>query len=70
MNIVPALGKTDEMEDMQAHLEKLRMQIAECELIRDLATDKAKRALFTMLADHFKVLASEIDQAIAKAAKT
>jgi hypothetical protein len=70
MNIVPAHGTTDEMEDMQTHLEKLRVQIAECELIRDLATDKAKRALFTALANHFKVLASAIEQAIAKAAKT
>jgi hypothetical protein len=31
------------MRDMQAHSEKLRVQISECELIRDLATDKAKR---------------------------
>lgn len=40
------------MKDMHAHLEKLRARIAECELIRDLATDKTKRDLFAKLADH------------------
>jgi hypothetical protein len=32
--------------------EKLRVQVAESELIRDLATDKAKRKLFNKLAEH------------------
>jgi len=27
------------MKDIRAHLEKLEVQIAECEMIRDLATD-------------------------------
>jgi hypothetical protein len=31
------------MKDIQAHLEKLRVQIAECELIRDLV-DGAEEA--------------------------
>jgi hypothetical protein len=53
------------MKDMQAYLEKLRVQIAECEMIRDLATDKAKRELFTRLAEHFKVLAGQIEVAMA-----
>ena len=35
------------MEDMLAHLETLQVQIAECEMIRDLATDPVKRAPFT-----------------------
>jgi hypothetical protein len=52
------------MKDMQAHLEKLRTQISECEMIRDLATDLQKRELFTRLADHFKVLASELERGI------
>ena len=52
------------MKDMQAHLEKLRAQISECELIRDSATDPKKRELFTRLADHFKVLAGEIERVI------
>ena len=40
------------MKDMQAQLEKLRTDAAECALIRDLATDPKKRELFTRLADH------------------
>ena len=54
------------MQDMLAHLEKLRVQIAECEMIRDLATDPAKRELFTKLAEHYKVLAAEVQRAIDK----
>ena len=54
------------MEDMVAHLETLRVQIAECEMIRDLATDPAKRELFTKLAEHYKVLAAEVQRAIAE----
>ena len=55
------------MQDMQAHLEKLRTQLAECELIRDLATHPSKRELFTRLAAHFKILAGEIEAAIVQA---
>lgn len=54
------------MRDMRTHLEKLRTQVAECELIRDLATDRAKRELFDRIAAHLKVLASEIERAIAR----
>jgi len=54
------------MKDMQAHLEKLRTQIAECEMIRDLATDPKKRELFNRLAEHHKVLVAEIERAIAE----
>ncbi|MGY8685926.1 hypothetical protein Q2941_50810 [Bradyrhizobium sp. UFLA05-153] len=52
------------MKDMQAHLEMLRTQIAECEMIRDLATDQKKRELFARLAEHFRVLANEIEKTI------
>jgi hypothetical protein len=52
------------MQDMKAHLEKLRADAAECALIRDLATDPQKRELFTRLADHLSVLASEVEAAI------
>ena len=55
------------MKDMQAHLEKLQRGAAECALIRDLATDKAKRELFARLAEHYKVLAAEVERTIAKA---
>ena len=53
------------MQDMKAHLEKLRTDAAECALIRDLATDPDKRALFTRLAEHLCTLASEVEAAIA-----
>jgi hypothetical protein len=52
------------MQDMLAHLEKLRVQVAECEMIRDLATDPVKRDLFAKLAKHYKVLADEVQRAI------
>jgi hypothetical protein len=56
------------MKDMREHLEKLKMQIAECETIRDRAIDLEKRELFTRLALHFKTLAGEIEAEIAKRA--
>jgi hypothetical protein len=52
------------MKDMQVHLEKLRMQAAEYEMIRDLATDKTKRELFAKLARHFEALAAEVERAM------
>jgi hypothetical protein len=52
------------MQDMQAHLEKLRTDAAECALIRDLASDPEKRALFTRLAEHLGTLAREVEAAI------
>jgi hypothetical protein len=57
------------MQDMQAHLEKLRADAAECALIRDLATDPKKRELFTRLADRLMVLAAEVERAIADSVK-
>jgi hypothetical protein len=53
------------MQDMRVHLEKLRTDAAECALIRDLATDVKKRELFTRLAEHLSMLASEVEAAIA-----
>jgi hypothetical protein len=55
------------MKDMREHLEKLQVQIAECEMIRDLATDPKKRDLFARLAEHHRMLAGEIEKAIAQA---
>jgi hypothetical protein len=57
-------ARGDFMQDMKAHLEKLRAQMAECEIVRDLATDPKKRELFGRLAEHHKVLAAEIEKAI------
>ena len=53
------------MQDMRAHLEKLRADAAECALIRDLATDPQKRELFARLAEHLGTLAGEVEAAIA-----
>ncbi len=59
------------MKDMQAQLDKLRADAAECALIRDLATDPTKRDLFTKLAEHYSVLANEVARAIeAQTSKT
>ena len=57
---------TEQMRDMQAQLEKLRTQVVECEMIRDLATDPKKRELFNRLTEHHKVLVAEIERAIAE----
>ncbi|UPK28397.1 hypothetical protein [Bradyrhizobium sp. 195] len=58
------------MKDMQAQLEKLRTDAAECALIRDLASDAKKRELFSRLADHLSVLAAEVERAIAEGVKS
>ena len=50
------------MGDIAAHLAQPRVQIAECELIRDRATECEKRALFAELAEQFKMLRSEIER--------
>jgi hypothetical protein len=52
------------MKDMAVRLEKLRKDAAECALIRDLATDPAKRELFANLAEHYQVLATEVERAM------
>lgn len=52
------------MKDYEVQLEKLRKDAAECALIRDLATDPAKRALFDRLANHLTVLADQVEMAI------
>jgi hypothetical protein len=52
------------MKDYQAQLEKLRKDAAECELIRNLATDPAKREMFDRLASHYTVLADQVEQAM------
>jgi hypothetical protein len=58
------------MKDMQTHLEKLRTDAAECLLISNLATDKAKQSLFARLAEHLTGLAAEVERAIAEALKS
>jgi hypothetical protein len=57
------------MQDMLTQLEKLRRDAAECQLIRDLATDPKKRELFDRLASHFSVLATEVERAVLESGK-
>ena len=54
------------MIDMRASLEKLRADAADAALIRDAATDGAKRELFDRLSVHMATLAAEVERAIAK----
>jgi hypothetical protein len=50
------------MKDYLAQLERLRREAADCALIRDLATDKAKREMFDRLCSHLTVLADQVEQ--------
>ena len=52
------------MKDYLTHLEKLRKDAAECALVRDLATDKAKREMFDRLARHLDELADQVERAM------
>jgi hypothetical protein len=52
------------MQDMLAHLEKVRKEAAECTVIRDAAVDPEKRELFDRLVAHLTILASEIELVI------
>lgn len=52
------------MKDYLAQIEKLRKDAAECALIRDLATDPAKRDVFDRLASHLTVLADQVEMAM------
>jgi hypothetical protein len=53
------------MQDMQAHLEKLRLQIVECERLQAAARHKIKRDIFARLAAHYRDLARDLEAAIA-----
>ncbi|WP_198961097.1 hypothetical protein [Bradyrhizobium sp. UFLA03-84] len=50
------------MKDMKAHLEKLRVEAEECELISKLATNPTKKELFAKLAAHHRTLANEVER--------
>jgi hypothetical protein len=49
------------MQDYLASIEKLRRDAAEAALVRDLATDQAKREVFDRLAVHLSNLADQIE---------
>ncbi len=57
------------MRDMQAHLRTLRTNIAECKRLEREAKRSVKRDVFKRLAAHYKVLAHELERAIAQASK-
>ena len=52
------------MQDYQTQLEKLRTDAAECKLISELTTDKAKQDLFEKLANHLSALADQVETAM------
>lgn len=52
------------MQDYRAAIEKLRKDAAEAALIRDLATDKAKREVFKRLNEHLNRLADEVERSM------
>ncbi len=52
------------VKDYLASIEKLRKEAAEAALIRDLATDQAKRDMYDRLHRHLNGLADEVEQAI------
>lgn len=58
------------MKDYQGSLRKLRNDAADCALIRDRATDAAKREIFDRLYRHLTRLADEIEKAIGAAEET
>ncbi|MBT1516243.1 hypothetical protein KIP88_37950 [Bradyrhizobium sp. SRL28] len=50
------------MKDYLASIEKLRRDASEAALIRDLATDHAKREMFDRLCQHLDRLADEVEK--------
>lgn len=51
------------MKDFLASIEKLRIDAAEAGLVRDLATDPTKRAMYARLHDQLMRLADEVQNA-------
>jgi hypothetical protein len=64
MAFVAGTSAAPPMKDYQAQIQKLRKDAAECALIRDLATDRAKREMFDRLASHLTVLADQVEMAM------
>ena len=52
------------MKDHLGSIEKLRREASEAALIRDLATDQAKREMFDRLCQHLDRLADEVEKAM------
>ena len=56
------------MKDFLASIEKLRIDAAEAGLVRDLATDPTKRAMYARLHDQLTRLADEVQHASLRSA--
>lgn len=54
------------MKEMQAHLELLRAQIAECERIQATARSQTKRDVFARVLARYRAIAAELERAIAR----
>lgn len=52
------------MKDMSNQLKHLHAQAAECTRLSEDAPDTKERELLAMLADHYRVLAAEVQKAI------
>lgn len=52
------------MKDAKARLEKLKIDAVDCEIIAQLATNKAKRESFEHLAREYRRMAAELDELI------
>ena len=57
------------MEDIKGKLEKLLTEAAECDMIGNLATDKAKRDLFRKLAADLRAMADDLQAIVASGFK-
>ena len=53
------------MEDLKSKLDRLRCEAVDCEMIGNLATDKAKRDLVRKLASDLRMMALDIETLIA-----
>lgn len=53
------------MKEMQAQLDLLRAQIAECERLQIVAKNQIKRDLYARLLVRYRAIASELEHAIA-----
>lgn len=52
------------MQDMQALLDRLVDQAAECAAVAAEATEKSKRDVFARPAEHFGLLAAQVENAM------
>ncbi len=52
------------MKGMLAHLETLRMHVAECERLAQAAKSERKRAAFFRVVAHYRTMIGELEQTI------